>query len=192
MVANDTADGHGRLMRVFVAMERFSVGMAVIGGGLLTLLAVFITADVLGRGFGGLYSGATDEIAGYAMSLAITWSLAYTLTIDKHVRVDLLLGVVSPRLRRLLDWIALALLTLFAIMLAWNCWGLAFESLQINSRSPGVLQTPIGIPQSAMALGFTVLAVQGVLTLAVATFDPAGRERMRAAEQAAAPAQFDV
>lgn len=182
----------GALMKVFIVMERTSIGMAMIGGGLLTLLAFFITADVLGRGYGGYYSGATDEIAGYVMCLAITWSLAYTLTIDKHVRVDLLLGLVRPSVRRMLDWIALVLLTTFALMLAYNCWGLAIDSLSIGSRSPGVLQTPIGVPQCAMAFGFTALALQGVMTLLVATFNPAGLERVRAAESAAAPAQFDV
>ena len=182
----------GALMQVFIVMERISVAMAVIGGGLLTFLAFFIAADVLGRGYGGYYSGATDEIAGYVMCLAITWSLGYTLTIDKHVRVDLLLGVVGPKMRRLLDWLAMALLTTFAIMLAYNCWGLAIESLTIGSKSPGVLQTPIGVPQSAMAFGFTALALQGIMTLMVATFNPAGLEKIRAAETAAAPAQFDV
>lgn len=188
------ADGrrNGALMQIFVVMERISVALAVIGGGLLTFLAFFITADVLGRGFGGFYSGATDEIAGYVMCLAITWSLAYTLTIDKHVRVDLLLGFAGPKVRRLLDWIALALLTTFAIMLAYNCWGLAIDSLTIGSKSPGVLQTPIGVPQCAMAFGFTALALQGVITLLVATFNPAGLEKVRAAETAVAPAQFDV
>jgi C4-dicarboxylate transporter, DctQ subunit len=182
----------GGLMRGFLLLERISIAMAIIGGGILALLALFITADVLGRGYGGFYSGATDEIAGYAMSLAITWSLAYTLTIDKHVRVDLLLGLTSGWLRRLLDRLALALLTLFAILLAYNCWDLAFDSLAIGSRSPGVLQTPIGIPQCAMAFGFTVLSLQGIATLLVATFDPAGLERARAFESAAAPTQFDV
>lgn len=182
----------GTLMQLFIAMERISVAMAVIGGGLLTFLAFFITADVLGRGYGGFYSGATDEIAGYVMCLAITWSLAYTLTIDKHVRVDLLLGAVGPKARRALDWIALALLTAFAIMLAYNCWGLALDSLTISSKSPGVLQTPIGVPQCAMAFGFTALALQGVMTLLVATFNPAGLEKVRAVEAAAAPTQFDV
>lgn len=181
-----------KLLRAFAVMERISVGMAIVGGGLLTVLAIFITADVLGRGYGGYYSGATDEIAGYTMCLAITWSLAYTLTIDKHVRVDLLLAVVPRPVRRFLDWLALALLMLFAAMLAWNSWGLAFDSLQIGSRSPGVLQTPIGVPQCAMAFGFTVLALQGLFTLVVATFDPEGLARRRAAEVGAAPNQFDI
>lgn len=182
----------GLLMRLFKLMERLSAGMAIIGGALLTLLAFFISADVLGRGYGGFYSGATDEIAGFTMTLAVTWALAYTLTIDKHVRVDLLLGVVSARVRRILDWFALLLLTVFAAMLAVKSWDLALESLVIGSLSPSVLQVPIGIPQSTMALGFTILSLQGLITLLVATLDPSGFDRERNAESAAAPTQFDV
>jgi TRAP-type C4-dicarboxylate transport system permease small subunit len=179
-------------MRVFKLMERLSIAMALIGGALLTLLAFFIAADVLGRGYGGFYSGATDEIGGFAMTLAVTWALAYTLTIDKHVRVDLLLGIVPARARRILDWIALMLLTVFAAMLAVKSWDLALDSLTIGSLSPSVLQVPIGIPQSTTALGFTMLSLQGFISLLVATLDPSGFDRERNAESAAAPTQFDV
>ena len=182
----------GMIVRLFLMMERLSIGLAIVGGCLLSLLAIFITADVLGRGYGGFYSGATDEIAGYVMCLAVTWSLAYTLIIDKHVRVNLLLTVVSVRIARCLDWLALALLTTFALMLAYNCWHLAIESFEFNSRSPGVLQTPIGVPQAAMALGFSALAVQGLIMLIYATLDSAGFQRRRLADSQASPVQFDI
>lgn len=192
MSISDEPKYAGWIVRLFLVMERVSIVLAIFGGGILSLLAFFVTADVLGRGYGGLYSGATDEIAGYAMCLAVTWSLAYTLTIDKHVRVNLLLTAVSPKVGRWLDWLALAMLTAFATMLAYNCWFLASESLEFNSRSPGVLQTPIGVPQAAMALGFTVLAAQGLIMLIYATVDPEGFQRRRLADSEAAPAQFDI
>ncbi len=77
-------------------------------------------------------------------------------------------------------------------MLAFNSWDLAIDSLNIGALSQSVLQVPIGIPQSAMALGFTMLSVQDVVTLLVATLDPSALDRVRAAEVKAAPAQFDV
>jgi C4-dicarboxylate transporter, DctQ subunit len=180
------------LMGLFELMERLSVWMAYVSGAILASLSLFIAVDVVGRGTGGFYSGATDEIAGFSMSLAVTWALAYTLTVDKHVRVDLLLGAVPPPVRRALDWVALFLLTVFAGLLALNSWRLALESLEIGSFSQSILQIPVGIPQGAMALGFTMLAVQGLVTLLVATLDPSGLARARAQESASAPAQFDV
>ncbi len=67
----------GPLVGLLAVMERLSVSMACVSGALLTLLSFFIAADVLGRGYGGFYSGATDEIAGFSMTLAVTWALAY-------------------------------------------------------------------------------------------------------------------
>lgn len=185
-------DSDGPLMGLFGLFERLSVAMAYVSGALLTLLSFFIAADVLGRGSGRFYSGATDEISGFVMSMAVTWALAYTLTIDKHVRVDLLLGVVSASVRRLLDWVALLLLTAFAGLLAVNSWGLALESLDIGALSSSILQVPLAIPQGIMAIGFSTLAAQSLLTLLVATFDPGGLARARAEESKAAPTQYDV
>ena len=43
-----------------------------------------------------------------------------------------------------------------------------------------------------MAFGFSTLTAQSFLTLLVATFDPGGLARARAAESKAAPTQYDV
>ena len=88
--------------------------------------------------------------------------------------------------------LALLLLTAFAGLLAVNSWGLALESFDIGALSPSILQVPLGIPQSVMAIGFSTLAAQSFLTLLVATFDPGGLARARAEESKAAPTQYDV
>jgi len=180
------------LWALFRRLESLSVAMAYLGGLILTLLAFFIAFDVVGRYFSIFYSGATDEISGFAMSMAVTWSLAYTLTIDKHVRVDIVLGMVSEKTRLFLDWVALGLLTLFASLLAINSWVLALDSYDISAVSPSVLQVPLIFPQGIMALGFTALAIQGAVSWLLATFDPAGLKRAMARDSEAAPTQFDI
>ena len=82
---------------------------------LLVLLGLFITVDVLGRYLGGVYSGATDEISVFVMALAATWALSYTSMIGKHIRIDLTLHWLSPRLRRIADYGGVALLCAFAV-----------------------------------------------------------------------------
>ena len=192
MVNDGDTSRDGPLLWAFDSLERLSVGMAYLSGAALTLLSLFIAADVLGRGAGKFYSGATDEISGYVMTMTVTWALAYTLTIDKHVRVDLLLGSVPPSVRRFLDLIALALLTLFAALLAFNSWILALASWQISALSPSILQIPLVIPQATMAAGFTMLAIQGAVTVLVATLRPRVYEQRRSRESGAAPEQFDI
>jgi hypothetical protein len=66
------------------------------------------------------------------------------------------------------------------------------DSFEIGALSPSVLQVPLGIPQSIMALGFTALAFQSTIALLIAALDPVGFEATRRAESAAAPEQFDI
>lgn len=179
-------------LAALIKAEKLSVFMATLSGLAIILLALFITADVLGRGMGAFYSGATDEISGFVMAMAATWALAYTLTIDKHIRVDIIFGFISKGVRRALDLFALLLLGAFATLLMINSWRMALDSFEINALSPSVLQVPLGIPQALMAFGFTTLAAQSFIALWVAAFEPLAFEQTRAAESSAAPEQFDV
>lgn len=150
--------------------DRLAHALAYISGAALVLLGLFITADVLGRRFGGPYTGATDEISVFAMALAVTWALAYTSTIGKHIRIDLTLHWFSPRLRRIADYGGIALLGAFAGLLAVNSWLLAWDSWQIGTISMSKLSVPLVYPQAAMAAGFTVLALHALVTLLAAPY----------------------
>jgi len=179
------------LIRLLNLAERFSVVTAFVGGGVLTFLAFFITFDVLGRRFGGPYSGATDEIAGYAMCFAMSWALSYTLTVDKHVRVDLIFGSVPLVVRKMLDRIALFLLVVFASLLAVNSYTMAMESFEYNMFSTSTLRLPLGIPQMLMAIGFGLLALQAFVTFIAGILYPSALKRATALERKA-PQQFDI
>ena len=142
-----------------------------LSGALLVLLGLFITVDVLGRYLGGVYSGATDEISVFVMALAATWALSYTSMIGKHIRIDLTLHWLSPRLRRIADYGGVALLCAFAAILAFNCWSLAYDSFAGGIVSMSKLQIPLAYPQAAMATGFTLLALHAAVTLLASPYE---------------------
>lgn len=148
--------------------DRLAVLLGWISGATLVALALFITVDVLGRRYGGPYTGATDEISVFMMALAATWALAYTSAIGKHIRIDLTLHWFSPRLRRIADFGGVALLGAFAALLAINSWSLAWDSWIGGSVSMSKLSVPLVWPQSAMAAGFTLLAFHAFVTLLAA------------------------
>lgn len=192
MTAPDTDSRDPVLIGFLNLAEKFSVVAACFGGGILALLAFFITFDVLGRAYGGWYSGATDEISGYAMCFAVTWTLAYTLTVDKHVRVDLIFGMVPLRVRQFFDRIALFLLTVFALLLAVNSYRMAMESFEYSIFSTSTLRTPLGYPQMLMALGFALLALQGAAAFIAGLVYPSALKRAAALERKSAPDQFEI
>ena len=141
--------------------------MAYASGALFLLASFYITLDVIGRKFFHVSSAVTDEIGGYALAMGGMWALAYALRIGGHVRIDILLPHLPPRVRALLNYAAVAVMVLFAAMVALYTWRLALDSLAGNAKAMSFIQTPLFVPQGLMAFGFTVLTLEAVVILVV-------------------------
>jgi TRAP-type C4-dicarboxylate transport system permease small subunit len=144
-----------------------SMALAYVGGAVLLLISFLITADVLARKFLGVSSALTDEFGGYALVIGGLWALAFCLTTGAQVRIDILLPHFPPRVREALNYAALVLLVAFAAILAWYSWKLAIESFQTDARAMSFLRTPLVLPQTCMAIGFSLLALQGAVMFVV-------------------------
>ncbi|MBI4587347.1 MAG: TRAP transporter small permease [Candidatus Rokubacteria bacterium] len=147
------------------AFDRLVTGMAYVTGALFLLISFYITADVTGRKFFHLSSGATDEIGGYALGLGGMWALAYTLKTGGHVRIDVLLPHLPLRAQSVLHYVALALMALFASVVAVYAWRLALDSFWGDARAMSFMQTPLFVPQGLMATGFSALGLEAIVLL---------------------------
>jgi TRAP-type C4-dicarboxylate transport system permease small subunit len=143
-------------------MSSISRAAAWVGGATFLVLCFYITIDVLGRRYGGPYSGVTDEISGYVLAIAGTLGLAHAMRIGAHVRIDLLLPRFSPAVRYFLNLANAATIAFFAILLTWYGWASTLYSFEIDARSITVLRTPLIIPQGLMAVSFTLLTLQSL------------------------------
>jgi TRAP-type mannitol/chloroaromatic compound transport system permease small subunit len=122
------------------------------------------------------------EICGYLLAAASFLALAGTLKAGAHIRVTMLLGALSERLRRLLEIWAFALATVVAGYVSWNIASFAWVSYQFGDVSPGVVRVLLWVPQAAMALGALILTV--ALADELALVIRRGRPSFRAAEDA--------
>lgn len=163
---------------VLAALDRASVGLAWLAGAVLLLASLYITLDVLGRRFAGLSSGVTDEFGGYALAVGGIWGLAFALTTGAHVRIDILLPRFPRLVRGLLNYAALAAMGFFAAVVAYYVWKLALESYATDARAMSFLRTPLYLPQGALALGFSLLAVQAAAMFAVGVAESVARGRL--------------
>jgi TRAP-type C4-dicarboxylate transport system permease small subunit len=149
--------------RIEHAMAAVDTVMGLIGGSLFFVAAWYIVIDVLGRNYTGFYSGGTDEISGYALAIGTTWAMAFALRRKGHVAIDIVTAHLPERVRPVLELVALAVMLLFAGLLARFAWGLAIGSAMLGERSVGIIATPLAIPQTVMAIGFTALAVEALV-----------------------------
>ncbi|MEO0386125.1 MAG: TRAP transporter small permease [Pseudomonadota bacterium] len=153
-----------RAAAFLILLRRLNRGVALMVGLGLLATAAFILADILlrqvGRSFGG-----TDEISGYAMAIATSWGMAYTLLELGHVRIDILRTRLVPFGRALLDLFSLTVLASVVALIAWKCWPVLATSLKNGSRANTPLETPLAWVQTPWLLGWAWFALVAWATL---------------------------
>jgi TRAP-type C4-dicarboxylate transport system permease small subunit len=143
-------------------IDCLSVALAYLSGAAFLILSLYITYDAVARAAGLPFSGFSDEISSYTLAIGGAWAMGYALKIGAHVRIDLIVGTLNPRLAHLADLLATSTTALFAGLLAWYGWSKTIEAHMLGTRSITVLQAPLEIPQGMVAIGFTLLAVQAL------------------------------
>ena len=117
------------------SLDRVCLGIGYLCGGLFLMLAFFITYQSLAREFGWVMSPGTDQLSGYVMAMGSTWAFAYALQAGAHVRIDVLLPYMSPRVRAVADWVAVASIAFFVCITAWKTWRMALRSYELGAVS---------------------------------------------------------
>jgi len=116
-------------------------------------------ALALGRDPWGLAIPGLSEIGGFLFVAAATLALPATLRAGGHVRVTLLTGVLRGAAARVLAALVLVAALALAVFAAWNAGVQALDAWTFNTRSFGMIRTPLWIPQAVMTLGFGLLVV---------------------------------
>lgn len=137
------------------------VALAV-GFGLLAC-AAFVLTDIIMRQIG-TSLGGTEEIAGYAMALATSWGMAYTLLELGHVRIDLMRSRGGSFTRAMFDLFSMIVTSAVVITIAIKAWPVLERSLTNGSRANTPLETPLAWVQMPWFAGWVWFAVVSTLT----------------------------
>jgi TRAP-type C4-dicarboxylate transport system permease small subunit len=141
------------------SVERLARGMNALAGWVFAFCAFFITAEVLARNFLGFTTKSTTELSAYMLAFGIAWGLAHTLAERCHVRIDVFINRLPASWRRYLHVIALALMLVLAVAMAYGAIRLANESWEFRATDMTGIRTPLVIPQGLWAFGIAVFAL---------------------------------
>jgi TRAP-type C4-dicarboxylate transport system permease small subunit len=137
---------------------------AWIGGAMIMLAALIVSAEVISRKLLALPFSGSDEVGAYLFAIGTSWSMAFVLVTRGHVRIDALYGGFSPFVRAVLDLVALIGLAILVIALADRSWELVSDNLSGWNRSNTPLRVPLPYPQLPWFFGFAFF----LLAMAVA------------------------
>ncbi|SUB03128.1 TRAP-type C4-dicarboxylate transport system, small permease component [Pannonibacter phragmitetus] len=143
--------------------DRFAAAIAGAGGlvsSVLILVVLVITAAgvwmryVIGQPIAGI-----EEATGFFVVAIVMFGAAEASRRGDHIRIDMILDKAPPRLRRWLDvWAELSVLVFSAALLV-TAWHTVSFSRRFGAYSPGYLELPMWIPQSAMIAGGVLISL---------------------------------
>lgn len=148
------------------ALEGLARWMNLAAGWVFAFCAFFITAEVLARNFLGFTTRSTTELSAYMLAFGIAWGLANALAERCHVRIDVFITRLPARMRQYLHAVALGLMLVLAIAMAYGATRLALESWDFGATDMTAIRTPLVIPQGLWAFGIGVFALLTLATLA--------------------------
>ena len=144
------------------SLDRVYLSMGYLCGTMFLLLALFITYQVIARKLGGIMAPGMDLMSGYTMAMASTWAFSYALRTGSHVRIDVLLPFMSPKVRWMADQVALGSIVFFISITSWKTWVMVLKSYEIGAVTNTYPLTPLWVPQSVVAFGFSMLALTAI------------------------------
>ena len=147
-------------MRMLTFVDGVSKVSAAIAAILVFGIAGLIIAEVVARSIFSASLSFAWEYAAYFYGAAVFLGAGYTMRTGGHVRVALLRGILPERGKHIMETVATAIATAFAFFLAYAMAQFAWRSFVRGSTSPTIEATPLSIPQSVLAFGAALLALQ--------------------------------
>ena len=151
---------YGRLLSV----------LALAGCGVLFAMMLVICADVLLRNvrlIPGVYSVYwANEATEYALYLITLLTAPWLLRQGQHIRVDILLRVIPPRLAWYCEWLCDIVARVVCVVLAYAAWKATLSSLAIGAMVVKTLALPEWWLLAPLQAAFVLLAIEVLFRMA--------------------------
>ncbi len=157
--------GSGAIATYCRIIDRINDTVGWLLGPVIVFVSAAIIYEVVSRG---AFSRATvwvNESVIYGSSAVYLLVGGYALLHRRHVRIDLLLGLISPRATRILDMVVLPFLVAYALALIWAGGGLAWTSFTQSEGTGSPWNPPIWPVKACIPLAGLLVLLQAFSNL---------------------------
>jgi TRAP-type C4-dicarboxylate transport system permease small subunit len=150
--------------RAAAAYGRLLQALALVGCAVILAMTLMICADVLLRNvhlIPGVYGIAwSNEVSEAMLYLVTVLTAPWLLRQGQHIRVDIVLRAVPPRLGWVFEWVADALGLFCCLVIAWAGARATFASFESGALSIKTLVTPEWWMLAPLPVAFVLLAIE--------------------------------
>lgn len=171
-------------------VDRVSLVLAACGGIGLIGLMFNVVVSVLARSITGVSLLGTLDLSTYVwMPILTTLGMGYALQTSAHIRVSLITGAASPRAKRLVEIVSLALTGIVLVLLVYFTFTAGFSAAARGEAPPSSRWLQIWPMRFVVAIGLLGFLTQTVAELARAirgggaSEDEVGQERFDEGEE---------
>ena len=155
------------------AVDRLANFVGYLSGWLVPLMMMLVVVDVFMRYVMQQPLMVADELSAYMLVTLSFLGFAYTWRQGGHVRVEVAVNYLPPRLKSWVRLIGLILTFIFMIEMDRAAYKMIVYALQMKMRSSTWLMFPLFWPQLTIFVGFVLLT----LMLAVDIVQAGGKLR---------------
>ncbi len=168
--------------QLYRGFERFTGFLAAIAAFLILLMSLWITYDVLSRYLFSASSPWAFDLSEYALVWITFLAAPWVLMQDRHVRIELLVDVLPPRVQRALGVVVCITALLTCAILTWRTGIAAFDYIDRNQMMPRIWRIPRIWPYAVIPIGSALLTIAFGFRLALylKSSDPEHDLRIRA------------
>lgn len=161
-----------RIASLIDSLSNLAARLSAVVLGLMTLL---ILVEILLWNTAKKTTLIADEYSAYGLALIIFLGAGYCLKERGHIRITLVLGLLPPKLARVLTCISTAVTTVFFGYLWWYLLKMVQSTIRYQTTSGTLTNTPLWIPQVLMLVGAACFFIQFVGTT-LRTYQAIGSE----------------
>ncbi|AUG55959.1 TRAP transporter small permease [Thalassospira marina] len=145
--------------------NRFIVALAWIGALLFVAAGLMLSWEVVARYFFVRPTIWAAELSQLCLIWGSLIGMPWALATRRHIAVDAITRLCSPTMQRVLEILAMAVVGIFSIVVAWKGFGIFFESLERGRTTGSMLDLPTWISELPVFVGFALLAIQSLIEI---------------------------
>jgi TRAP-type mannitol/chloroaromatic compound transport system permease small subunit len=150
------------MKKLLAIIDAISIWTGKAGSWLILIVVAFVIYEILMRYLFHLPTLWVSESMVFGCGITYVLGSAWALQDNRHVKIDLIYGRLTPRQRAIMDSITFPFFVLYLGVFFWASAKYAWRSILLRETAASAWDPPVYPIKMALVVGVTLLLLQGM------------------------------